>query len=103
MLVKILAMWIVFSLPALVYADAGNALKLHSATIGKSRSQVYVQFETPTALTDCDILYNPPPNTVPTGCKITNNPWTVVVYDASGNAAPVKIVSAIDPNRSLAC
>jgi hypothetical protein len=101
-LVKIIVAWIVLTLPVLVHADAAvKGLKLHSAAIGKSRNQLYVQFETPTALTDCDISYNPPPNTVPNGCKITNSPWTIVVYDASGNAVPAKVTSAIDPIGQL--
>jgi hypothetical protein len=98
--VKILMTWIVFALPVLVYADAVKALKLHSATIAKSRDQIYVQFETPAALIGCDILY-PPPTEVPTGCTITSTPWTVVLYDASGNAAPVKVVSAINRTGDL--
>jgi hypothetical protein len=87
--VRLLA-WMLFTLPIVAHAAA---LKLHTAKIGQSPTQIYVQFETPTVLTDCDILYNSP---IPSGCKPSGNPWTVVLYDSSGNAVPMKVVSAID-------
>jgi hypothetical protein len=75
--------------------------KLHTARIGKVRKQIYVQFVTPVALTDCDVQFNVPPLDLKTGmkrskCQATDVQWTVEIYDASGNPVRVAVDSAVD-------
>jgi hypothetical protein len=82
-------------------AHAGGP-KLHAASIAKVRTQIYVQFETPVALTDCDVQFAVPKLNLKTGatrseCAAPAVQWTVEIYDASGNPVRVAVVSAIDP------
>jgi hypothetical protein len=74
--------------PALASA-AG--LKIHTAKLGRQPSQIWVQFETPAVLSDCEIEY---PTNNPTNCPQPNPPWDVIVYDPSGVASPIKVITS---------
>jgi hypothetical protein len=94
--------WIV--VPALVCAGATSAaattaLKIHTAKLSPNKqggppTQIWVQFETPVALTDCQIEY---PSKDAAKCPQSTAPWDVVVYDEVGAATPIPVTSSSDP------
>ena len=67
--------------------------KLHTARPTTSPNQIYVQFETPVALTDCDVEFPQQP-----GCPVPTSaaPWSVVVYDGSGNPTVATVSTVKD-------
>jgi hypothetical protein len=71
----------------------GAGLKLHTAKPGGVPTQVYVQFETPVALSDCDVEFP----SRKTGCTSVAPPWEVVIYDAGGTPIQNTVVAAVDP------
>jgi hypothetical protein len=77
---------------------AATGLRIHTAKQGSTRSQIWVQFDTPVALTDCDVE-SPRKN-----CQnvlLPAPPWDVVVYDASGTPTTIRVVSSLDPIGNL--
>jgi hypothetical protein len=82
----------------LLPANAAD-LKIHTAKPGSDGAQLWVQFETPVALTDCDVEYaTKAPKKTPVQCTVTLTaaPWDVVVYDKKGDSSTVLVTSSSD-------
>src|SRR5579864_9558268 len=84
--------WIVLLLSLATLGWAADP-KLHTARPTSSPNQIYVQFDTPVALTDCDVEFPQRP-----GCATSTSvaPWSVVVYDGSGNPVVATVSSVAD-------
>jgi hypothetical protein len=73
-----------------VLANAAGP-KLHSARLGESPNEVYVEFDTTASPSDCAAQY-PSPATCPSAPAA---PWTVVVYDSSLHPSVFEVVSSV--------
>jgi hypothetical protein len=73
-------------------------LRIHTAKQGSTPSQIWVQFDTPVALTDCDVEY--PSKNCQNG-PLPAPPWDVVVYDALGAPTTIRVTSSSDPIGNL--
>jgi len=69
-------------------------VKLHGARRSKNPSKIYAQFQTPNALTDCDVEY--PTTAPPCAAAAVSPPWSVVVYDSAGNPTADPVTAARD-------
>jgi hypothetical protein len=72
---------------------------LHTARPGSSANQIYVQFETPNALSDCDVEF--PRNSSCSGPAPSIAPWAVVVFDGLGNPVVATVSTAKDSLGNL--
>jgi len=80
---------------SVTFAEAGTP-KIHTAKMAPDGTHVWVQFETPVALTDCDVEYKS--SAAGSMCKspLPSAPWVVVVYDKSGKDAKIQVTTASD-------
>ena len=84
---------------AWVLSTQAAPLKIHTAKLATDTSQIWVQFETPAGLSDCDVEYaTKAPKKTPLPCLVTLTaaPWDVVVYDKIGAASTVRVLSSSD-------
>jgi hypothetical protein len=74
-------------------AFAAEKPKIHIANFSADRKQIYVQFETPTALTDCDVEFATNRPNCPASVKA---PWSVILIPSTGGAVNVPVISVKD-------
>jgi len=74
-------------------AYAAEKPKIHIANFSADRKQIYVEFETPTALSDCDVEFATNRPNCPTSQRV---PWSVVLIPSIGNAINLPVTSAKD-------
>lgn len=67
---------------------------LHTVRRGSSPNQIFVQFETPNALSDCDVEF--PRNATCPGPNPTTAPWSVVIYNNAGNPTVASVSTVRD-------
>jgi hypothetical protein len=81
--------------------------KFHTARRSLKANQIYVQFETPVALSDCDVEFSqndavvaknvkPGPKKGCPGPAPSTAPWTVVIYDGFGKPSVATVIEVKD-------
>ncbi len=71
--------------------SAATPPKIHTAKLAPDTAHIWVQFETPTSLTDCDVTY---PTASKCAAPLSGGPWSVVMYDKSGAAHSIGMNSS---------
>ncbi len=69
-------------------------LKIHTAKLAPSATQIWVQFETPAALTDCDVEFWSNRSKAwldKCASRLSAVPWVVVAYSKTGEPTPLHV------------